>query len=87
MALNPYVTSAFDSHALISIVVVESNILSGVLQPPISKILDYWGRAEGLVVMVIISALGNALTAICKNVPTYVVAQVFPPLYSDKTLC
>ncbi|CAG8959294.1 hypothetical protein HYFRA_00013064 [Hymenoscyphus fraxineus] len=77
LALNPYVASAFNSHALTSVVIVESYILSGILQPPMSKILDYWGRAEGLVVIVSISALGNALTAVCKNVPGYVVAQSF----------
>ena len=73
----PYVTSAFNSHSLIPVIGIVSNITTGVMKPPLAKILDVFGRFEGLFISLIFSILGLVLMASCKSVQIYAAATIF----------
>ncbi|KAK8022070.1 hypothetical protein PG993_012837 [Apiospora rasikravindrae] len=75
--LTPYVTSEFSSHSLIPTIGIVASILSGVLKLPISKIIDAWGRPQGLAAVVVLATIGLILMAACTNIRTYAAAQVF----------
>ncbi|PVH80947.1 MFS general substrate transporter [Cadophora sp. DSE1049] len=75
--LMAYVVSDFSAHSLIPVIGIVSGIMSGVLKLPIAKLLDLWGRAEGFAFMTLIGTTGLLLMAVCRNVETYAVAQVF----------
>lgn len=75
--LNPYVTSAFEEHSLTATTSVISSFAGGIFQIPYSKLIDVWGRAYGIAVMIIIMTIGTAMMATCQNVQTYCAAQVF----------
>ncbi|KAF2117363.1 siderochrome-iron transporter MirB [Lophiotrema nucula] len=76
-SLEPYVTSSFSQHGLLSTTSVMSSIISGVSNLTIAKIIDIWGRVEGLIVMVFLLVLGMLMKAVCQNVTTYAAAAVF----------
>ncbi|GKT40504.1 MFS siderochrome iron transporter 1 [Colletotrichum spaethianum] len=46
--LNPYITSSFNKHGLLAVVSIFANLLSGCCQLVIAKVIDIWGRSEGL---------------------------------------
>ncbi|KAK8849103.1 MFS general substrate transporter [Apiospora arundinis] len=75
--LTPYVTSEFSSHSLIPTIGIVASILSGVLKLPISKVIDAWGRPQGLAAVVVLATIGLILMAACTNIKTYAAAQVF----------
>ena len=74
--LTPYVTSEFSSHSLIPTISIVASVLSGVLKLPIAKIIDLWGRPQGLFVVVVLATVGLVLMASCNNIRTYAAAQV-----------
>ena len=82
--LTAYVVSGFSAHSLIPVIGIVSGIMSGVLQLPIAKLLDLWGRAEGFAFMTLVATIGLILMAICRNVETYAAAQVSVPGYVEK---
>ncbi|CAG9954847.1 unnamed protein product [Clonostachys rosea f. rosea IK726] len=76
-SLNPYVTSAFKLHSLTATIGIVSSIIGGLCYIPLSKILDTWGRPQGLAVTVFFWIIGFIMMAGCNNVETYAAAQVF----------
>jgi hypothetical protein len=76
-ALTPFVTSTFGTHSLTATMTVVSSIIGGLAKLPLAKILDTWGRPQGLTLMLVFWVLGFVLMAVCKNVTTYAAAQVF----------
>lgn len=54
-----------------------SSIIGGLSKLPLAKILDTWGRPQGLALSLISWVVGFAMMAACKNVETYAAAQVF----------
>ena len=64
----PYVTSAFSLHSLIPVIGIVSNITTGVMKPPLAKILDVFGRFEGLAISLLFSVIGLILMASCTSV-------------------
>lgn len=74
--LSPYVTSAFGYHGLLATTSIVSTILGGVITLAISKLINIWGRMEGMVVMVFLITIGMIMKALCQNVETYAAAQV-----------
>lgn len=56
--LMPYATSEFSEHALVSTVGISSSFIAGVARIPVAKLVDIWGRGEGLVIMVASATLG-----------------------------
>ncbi|PSN64125.1 MFS general substrate transporter [Corynespora cassiicola Philippines] len=76
-SLNPYVVSAFRLHSLTAAVGIMANIIGGLSKIPLAKLLDTWGRPQGLLLMLTIWITGFIMMASCKNVQTYAAAQVF----------
>jgi hypothetical protein len=54
-----------------------ANIISGLTKLPLAKILDTWGRPQGMTLMLIVWIAGYIMMAACKNVQTFAAAQVF----------
>lgn len=75
--LMPYVVSDFSAHSLIPAVGITSFVLSGVLKLPTAKMIDIWGRPQGLVVMTLLGTIGLLLMAVCRDVKTYAAAKIF----------
>ncbi|KAK7713242.1 hypothetical protein SLS64_004491 [Diaporthe eres] len=74
--LLPFVVSDFSAHSLIPPIGIASFILSGVLRLPVAKIIDTWGRPQGLAAMVAIATVGLAMMAGCSSAATYAAAQI-----------
>lgn len=75
--MDPFVTSAFQRHSLTAAVDVMSSIIGGLSKLPIAKILDTWGRPQGLALTLFIWVMGLIMMAGCQNVETYAAAKVF----------
>ncbi|KAL6401135.1 siderophore iron transporter mirb [Ilyonectria robusta] len=76
-SITPYVTSAFAAHSLTPTVSIFSNIIGGVFQLSLAKILDVFGRPQGYLLSVFFATIGLIMMAACNNVETYAAAQVF----------
>ncbi|KAM3500495.1 hypothetical protein MY10362_006342 [Beauveria mimosiformis] len=75
--LNPYVTSEFARHSLTATTSVVSSIVSAVINLPVAKLIELWGRMQVLALMVASMLLGIVLLASCRTVEAYYAAQVF----------
>lgn len=75
--LTPYVTSAFESHSLLTVIGIVSNAMTAAIYIPLAKMLDMWGRAEGFALMIFFATLGLILMATSNSLSTYCAAQVF----------
>ena len=75
-ALNPYITSEFGSHGLLTVSMIMSTALAGCIPLATAKVIDIWGRVEGFLCMLLIVIVGMIMKAVCKNVTTYVAAHV-----------
>ena len=62
-SLAPYVTSDFGSHSLLPITSIVSGVVTGVLQLPLSRIIDHYGRPQGLIFMIFLDVLGTVPTS------------------------
>ncbi|KAJ5767069.1 uncharacterized protein N7511_004685 [Penicillium nucicola] len=82
-SLNPYVTSAFSLHSLTAATSIMANIIGGLSKIPLAKILDTWGRPQGISLTLIIWVVGFIMMAACNNVQTYAAAQVFSSVGSQ----
>ncbi|KAJ4361954.1 hypothetical protein N0V83_010895 [Neocucurbitaria cava] len=76
-AMNPYVTSAFRLHSLTAATGIMSSIIGGLSKIPLAKLLDMWGRPQGLLLSLFVWMVGYVMMASCRNVETYAAAQVF----------
>jgi len=76
-SLNPFVTSSFSAHSLTAATYIIANIFGGLTKLPLAKIMDMWGRPQGMTIMLVVWVLGYVMMATCKNVQMYVAAQVF----------
>ncbi|RYP39876.1 hypothetical protein DL767_001995 [Monosporascus sp. MG133] len=76
-SLNPYVTSSFERHGLLTSVSIVSTILSGCSRLTLSKIVDIWGRVAGFLFMLLIVVVGVIMKASCQNIETYFAAHTF----------
>lgn len=54
-----------------------SSIIGGLVQLPLAKVLDIWGRPQGYALMTFFLTIGLVMMAACNNVQTYAAAQVF----------
>ena len=75
--LNPFVTSSFGKHSTSAAVNILSSIIGGLTKLPLAKILDTWGRPQGLALMLLIWCLGYIMTACARTIETYAAALVF----------
>ncbi|KAI1859541.1 uncharacterized protein JN550_012059 [Neoarthrinium moseri] len=76
-ALNPFVTSSFALHSLTATSTVFSSIIGGLSKIPLAKIIDIWGRPQGISLMLFFWVIGFIMMAACRNVETYAAALVF----------
>lgn len=74
-ALDPYITSSFQKHGLLTSVSIIATILGGCSTLTLAKIIDIWGRIEGYLCMLTIITVGLIMKATCKNIETYVAAH------------
>ncbi|GJN66742.1 siderophore iron transporter mirB [Purpureocillium lilacinum] len=75
--LEPYITSSFGQHGLLSVVSVISSIVGGSSKLAIAKVIDIRGRCEGFIFMIVLIIVGILMKALCKNVETYTAGQTF----------
>lgn len=75
--MNPFVTSHFQRHSLTAAVGVMSSIIGGLSKIPLAKLLDTWGRPQGLALSLFFWVVGLIMMAGCNTVETYAAAQVF----------
>ncbi|KAL2815852.1 MFS general substrate transporter [Aspergillus cavernicola] len=76
-SLTPYVTSSFYLHSLTAATSIMSSIIGGLSKIPLAKILDTWGRPQGIFLALVIWVVGFIMMAACDSVQTYAAAQVF----------
>lgn len=74
--LLPFVVSDFSAHSLIPAIGIASFIFSGVLRLPVAKMIDTWGRPQGLAATIVIATVGLIMMAACNNATTYAAAQI-----------
>ncbi|KAH7006626.1 major facilitator superfamily domain-containing protein [Fusarium venenatum] len=74
---DPYATSHFQGHSLISTANVIHGIVRIVGYPLLAKVADYIGRPQGFAASAISMALANVLYAACRNVETYLAGGIF----------
>ncbi|KAF2150515.1 MFS general substrate transporter [Myriangium duriaei CBS 260.36] len=72
-----FVTSDFSAAPLVTTTGIFAQIIGGLARLPVAKILDVWGRPQGLSIMVFCLTLGLIIMAACNNVETYAAGQVF----------
>ncbi|KAH8150444.1 uncharacterized protein LAJ45_05657 [Morchella importuna] len=70
-------TSSFASHSLLSTVGVIGNVLNAVIQPPMAKVADVFGRKEAFGISMLLYVLGYIQQAASKNIEAYASAQIF----------
>ncbi|KXS99906.1 hypothetical protein AC578_911 [Pseudocercospora eumusae] len=75
--LAPYVTSDFQLHGLTAITTVVASLVGGLFRLPLAKIIDIWGRPEGLALMVLFMTIGSIMMAATDSVQMYCAAEVF----------
>lgn len=74
-----------------------SSIIAGLSKLPLAKIIDIWGRPQGIALMTFFWVIGFVMMAATTNVEMYAAAQVFslvgyvlPPFlgwHVNKQLC
>lgn len=74
--LQPFVVSEFSAHSLIPTIGIIASVMSGILKLPIAKLIDSWGRPQGLACVIALATLGLILMAASQNVRTYAAAEV-----------
>lgn len=59
MSLVPYVTSNFSAHSLIPLTNLLAFVVSGVIQLPISRVVNLFGHLNALLLMIFVETLGK----------------------------
>ncbi|MBW0477071.1 hypothetical protein O181_016786 [Austropuccinia psidii MF-1] len=81
--IEPYFLSLFNSHSALSTIGIMTNISLAIGKPPMSKIMDVFGRSEGIVVAMILYSFGSILTSSSTNVVQYGIARMASALGSQ----
>ncbi|KAJ5929610.1 Major facilitator superfamily domain general substrate transporter [Penicillium verhagenii] len=76
-SLNPYVTSSFQAHSLSAVPTAVGDVLAAATYLPMAKMMDVWGRAEGVLVMELFLVIGLVLMASCNSFEAYCAANAF----------
>ncbi|GAA5988535.1 hypothetical protein JCM11641_003307 [Rhodosporidiobolus odoratus] len=78
--IEPYFLSLLGEHSMLSSVVIVMSIAYAIGKPPMTKILDVFGRAEGICFAAILYSLGYLITAGATDVRVYVFARALSAL-------
>lgn len=76
MSLAPYITSAFGQHIWTPIVMVFSQIVGGVTNLSIAKVLDVFGRHNGFLLCTVLGCGGLVSLTLCQSIEAFAAAQV-----------
>lgn len=68
---EPYATSSFGEHSLLSTINVILSVIAAAAQPTAAKIADIFGRVELVVFSVFLYVIGTVVEAVAKDVATY----------------
>ncbi|KAL4916481.1 major facilitator superfamily domain-containing protein [Aspergillus aurantiobrunneus] len=74
-ALNPFITSSFGKHGLLTVVNVVSTILGGSSKLTLAKLIDIWARVQGFLFMLVLITIGLIMKATCTSVEMYTAAH------------
>ncbi|CAO2653151.1 Nn.00g025620.m01.CDS01 [Neocucurbitaria sp. VM-36] len=77
---EPYATSHFDGHSLLSTGSIINGIVRIVAYPLLAKLADHFGRPLGFAGGALSMALGNVMFAACRNVDTFLAGGIFDSL-------
>jgi MFS family permease len=75
-AVEPFFVSLFGGHSFLSSIAVMTSIAYAVFKPPMAKILDVFGRAEGLALSAALYALGYFLTSTSGDLVTFCISRL-----------
>ncbi|GAA5949173.1 hypothetical protein JCM3765_003319 [Sporobolomyces pararoseus] len=78
--IEPYFLSLLGEHSMLSSVIIVTSITFAVGKPPFTKILDVFGRAEGVCLAASLYSLGYLLTACATDVKVFVFARALAAL-------
>lgn len=78
--VEPYYVSYLGSHSSLSTLVIVGSVAYAVGKPPFAKILDVFGRAEGIALAGGVFAAGYFLAACANSIPTFLVAKALAAL-------
>ncbi|KPI35064.1 Siderophore iron transporter mirB [Cyphellophora attinorum] len=84
--LAPYVTSKFSLHGLTAITGVVAQLVGGLARLPLAKLIDVWGRPEGLAICVVLMTVGSIMMAATDSVQMYAAAEVFSQTAQEQRL-
>ncbi|KAJ4184388.1 hypothetical protein NW767_013272 [Fusarium falciforme] len=74
---EPYATSHFDGHSLLTTGSIVNGIVRIVSYPLLAKLADHFGRPQGFGGGAISMAIGSAMFAACQNVDTFLAGGIF----------
>lgn len=75
-AVEPFLVSLFGGHNVLSSIAVMTSIAYAVFKPPMAKILDVFGRAEGLALSAALYSLGYILTSSSNSIISFAIARL-----------
>ncbi|BGP49152.1 hypothetical protein JCM10450v2_005035 [Rhodotorula kratochvilovae] len=78
--IEPYFLSLLGEHSMLSSVVIVMSIGYAVGKPPMTKILDVFGRAEGICLAATLYSLGYLITAAATDARVYLFARALSAL-------
>lgn len=76
-SMSVFATSSFNSHALVSTVLVVQSVVMAVIKPIMAKVGDVFGRLEAFGVSVLLYVLGYVQQAASRDVDSFASAQIF----------
>ncbi|GMM33709.1 hypothetical protein DASC09_010340 [Saccharomycopsis crataegensis] len=74
---QPYATSSFGRHSMLSTLTIANSVISAVCKPFIAKIADFTSRPTTYIVVIVLYVIGFIVTACSPNISAYVIGSVF----------
>ncbi|KIL92195.1 hypothetical protein FAVG1_04603 [Fusarium avenaceum] len=74
---EPYATSHFNGHSLLTTGSIIAGIVRIVSYPLLAKLANHFGRPQGFAGAAVSMAIGNAMYASCRNVDTFLAGTIF----------
>ncbi|QEU61162.1 hypothetical protein KDRO_E00330 [Kluyveromyces lactis] len=74
---QPYATSSFNRHSMVSTLTIANSVIGAVCQPFIAKISDISSRPTTYAVVLVLYVIGFIITACSPTIAAYVIGSVF----------
>lgn len=74
---QPYATSSFDRHSMLSTLTIATSVIGAVCKPFIAKISDLTSRPIAYVLVLVLYVIGFIITACSPTIAAYVIGSVF----------